>query len=52
MADYERPILFAEDKFFDECNAGNGRLFHCHCHWHCHCHNFDVIIHKYLLLLC
>ncbi|KIM68385.1 hypothetical protein SCLCIDRAFT_1209209 [Scleroderma citrinum Foug A] len=23
MADYERPILAAEEKFFDECNTGN-----------------------------
>ena len=28
MADYERPILAAEEKFFNECNTGNGRLPH------------------------
>ena len=26
MTDYERPILAAEEKFFDECNTGNGVL--------------------------
>jgi len=26
MADYERPILAAEEKFFNECNTGNGKL--------------------------
>ena len=25
MADYERPILAAEEKFFNECNTGNGK---------------------------
>ena len=34
MTDYERPILAAEEKFFNECNTGNGRLadyelYHC-----------------------
>ena len=24
MADYERPILAAEERFFNECNTGNG----------------------------
>jgi len=24
--DYERPILAAEEKFFNECNTGNGEL--------------------------
>ena len=48
MAEYERPILFSEDEFFDECNTGNGRLF---CHGHGH--NFDMIGSvEYLLLLC
>ena len=28
MADYERPILAAEEKFFNECNTGNGRQQH------------------------
>jgi len=28
MADYERPILAAEEKFFNECNTGNGKPFH------------------------
>ena len=26
MADYERPILAAEEKFFNECNTGNGKF--------------------------
>ena len=26
MADYERPILAAEEKFFNECNTGHGKL--------------------------
>ena len=26
MTDYERPILAAEEKFFNECNTGNGKL--------------------------
>ena len=26
MGDYERPILAAEEKFFQECNTGNGKL--------------------------
>ena len=26
MADYERPILAAEEKFFQECNTGNGKF--------------------------
>ena len=46
MADYGRLILAAEEKFFNECNPGNGML------GHCHCHNSDIIIEKYLLLLC
>ena len=25
MADYERPILAAEERFFNECNTGNGK---------------------------
>ena len=25
MTDYERPILAAEEKFFNECNTGNGK---------------------------
>ena len=25
MADHERPILAAEEKFFNECNPGNGK---------------------------
>ena len=28
MADYERPILAAEEKFFNECNTGNGEIPH------------------------
>ena len=28
MADLGRLILAAEEKFFNECNTGNGRLFH------------------------
>ena len=28
MADYERPILAAEVKFFGECNTGNGRVLY------------------------
>ena len=32
MADYGRLILAAEEKFFNECNTGNGRPHHCH--WH------------------
>jgi len=28
MADYERPILAAEEKFFNECNTGNGKFLH------------------------
>ena len=48
MADYGRLILAAEEKFFNECNTGNGMLGHCHCQ----CHNSDIIIGKYLLLLC
>ena len=48
MADYDRPILASEEKFFDECNTGNGRLLYCHSHGH----NFDMIDVKYLLLLC
>jgi len=30
MADYERPVLTAEEKFFKECNTGNGELPSCH----------------------
>ena len=26
MADHERPILAAEEKFFKECNTGNGKF--------------------------
>ena len=48
MADYGRLILAAEEKFFNECNTGNGRLSH-----YCgHYQNSDIIIGKYLLLLC
>ena len=28
MADYERPILAAEEKFFNECNPGNGKQWY------------------------
>ena len=28
MDQYHRPVLTAEEKFFDECNTGNGK-FHC-----------------------
>ena len=28
IADYERPILAAEVKFFGECNTGNGRVLY------------------------
>jgi len=31
MADHERPILAAEEKFFNECNTRNGKLVPC-CH--------------------
>ena len=48
MADLGRLILAAEEKFFNECNTGNGGLLH----YHGHCHNFDIITGKYLLLLC
>ena len=38
MADYGRLILAAEEKFFNECNTGNGRLGN-----YCgHCHNSDI----------
>ena len=30
MADYGRLIFAAEEKFFNECNTGNGRPHHCH----------------------
>jgi len=48
MADYERPILAAEEKFFNECNTGNGKLpqpegYHC---------DSDMIVGKCLWLLC
>ena len=26
MTDYERPILAAEEKFFNGCNTGNGKF--------------------------
>ena len=39
MADLGRLILAAEEKFFNECNTGNGRLLH----YHGHCHNSDII---------
>ena len=39
MTDYERPILAAEEKFFNECNTGNGKfLIHC-----CECYDIDMI---------
>ena len=28
MTDYERPILAAEEKFFNECNSKDGELFY------------------------
>ena len=34
MADYERPILAAEEKFFNECNTEKGWVLvgYCQCH--------------------
>ena len=26
MTDYEQPIQAAEEKFFNECNTGNGKF--------------------------
>ena len=45
MADYERPILAAEEKFFNQCNAGNGRLPHdeCYCYDSDDCWGVPVI---------
>ena len=39
MADYERPILAAEEKFFNECNTGSGKLHSCHYH-----HGSDMVV--------
>ena len=30
MADAERSVLAAEERFFNECNTGNGRPHYCH----------------------
>ena len=48
MADIGRLILAAEEKFFNECNAGNGRLLCCHGNDN----DSDMIIVECLLLLC
>jgi len=29
MTDYERAIMAAEEKFFNECNTGTGKFWHC-----------------------
>jgi len=48
MADYERPILAAEEKFFNECNTGNGKLPHSE--WYHY--DSDMIVGECLQLLC
>ena len=48
MADIGRLILAAEEKFFNECNTGNGRQL---C-YHGSYHDSDIIIGECLLLLC
>ena len=48
MADLGRLILAAEEKFFNECNTGNGRLLH----HYSDCHDTDIIAGEYLLLPC
>ena len=40
MTDYERPILAAEEKFFNECNTGDGEFLL----WYCQCHDSDMIV--------
>ena len=39
MTDYERPILAAEEKFFNECNTAAGEFLL----WCCQCHDSDII---------
>ena len=40
MTDYERAIMAAEEKFFNECNTGTGKS--CHCNW-LQCKALDMI---------